>query len=57
MHDQRVGTRHDVDDDDKCSRSEDLVRDPRVRMIPVVVVGGSGGWCSGLFRVGSVCRG
>jgi len=57
VHDQRVGTRHDVDDDDKCSRSEDLVRDPRVRMIPVVVVGGSGGWCSGLFRVGSVCRG
>lgn len=54
VHDQRVGTRHDVDDDDKLSRSEDLVRDPRVGMIPVaVVVGDSGGWWSGLqFRAG-----
>jgi len=38
VHDQRVGD--DVDDDDKRSRSEDLVRDPRVRVIPLVVVGG-----------------
>lgn len=36
VHDQR-GTCHDVDDDDKRSRSEDLVRDPRVREVPVVI--------------------
>lgn len=51
VHDQRVGD--DVDDDDKRSRSEDLVRDPRVREIPVVV-GCGGGWRTGLFRVGRV---
>lgn len=39
VHDQR-GTCHDGDDDDKRSRSEDLVRDPRVREVPVVIDGG-----------------
>lgn len=39
VHDQR-GTCHDVDDDDKRSRSEDLVRDPRVWEVPVLIDGG-----------------
>jgi hypothetical protein len=60
VHDQR-GTRDD--DCDKRSRSEDLVRDPRVREIPDAAAGGRGSslllWTSGqrLFRLPAGHRG